>query len=217
MRKDALLALSEMPATPASEAAVLAMFAEPRNYTDRWIPIAVVTAATRGDVAFLTAAAAAKPDAIFAPRHSEVVRTVAEHFARGPSHKFIGDILAALAVGDPAVAEATLAGLRAGWPAANPPELTTDTIASLTKLLTHLPAGGRMQVVALGKLWNAGDKFNAAAGKIHKSLLEAIADAKAADAQRLEAANQLVTVGLDDAMPRTHFARRHYCPRAARN
>ena len=82
VRKDALLALSEMPATPAGEAAVLSMFAEPRNYADRWIPIAVVTAAAKGDVAFLTAAAGAKTDAKFAPQLGEVVRIVAEHFAR---------------------------------------------------------------------------------------------------------------------------------------
>ncbi len=45
----------------------------------------------------------------------------------------------------------------------------------------------------------AGDKFDAAAGEIRKSLLAAIADTKLSDSQRLEAAGQLVTVGLDDS------------------
>ncbi|HEX4000391.1 MAG TPA: PVC-type heme-binding CxxCH protein [Pirellulales bacterium] len=200
VRKDALLALSEMPATPASEAAVIQMFSEERNYADRWIPIAVVAAGAKGNIAFLTAAARAKvkPEAKFAPRLTEAIRIVAEDFARGPDHQHVADILRALSGSDATVAEATVAGLLAGWPAAKPPELSADSIEGLSKLLGRLSPSGRMKVVALGKLWHAGDKFDAAAGAIRKTLLATIADTSASDAARLEAAGQLVTVGLDD-------------------
>ena len=138
VRKDALLAVSEMPATAASEAAVLAMFAEKQNYADRWIPVAVVAAAAKGADTFLTAAAAAKPDAKFAPELGDTVRTVAEHFARdAEGREHIGDILAALSAGDPTVADAATSGLLAGWPAAKPPQLSPKTIADLSKLLAH--------------------------------------------------------------------------------
>lgn len=199
VRKDALLALSEMPATPASEAAVLAMFAEPRNYSDRWIQLGVVAAAAKGDVAFLIAAPGTKPDADFRPQFNEVARTVAEHFARGKTHESVGGILSALAVGDAGVAEAEVTGLLTGWPANTPPALSGDTMASLAKLLARLSPSGRMQVVALGRLWKAGDQFDAAAVEIRKSLLAAIADTKLSDAERLESAGQLVTLGVDDS------------------
>ncbi len=158
VRKDALLALSEMPATSESEAAVLAMFSEERNYADPWIPTAVVAAAAKGDVAFLTAAAGAKPAAKFAAPLAETIRVVAEHFARGPEHQRVGDLVTALGTGEPAVADATITGLLAGWPAAKPPQLSADAIANLSKLLTRLSPNGRMKVVALGKRHAAGGR-----------------------------------------------------------
>ena len=59
VRKSALLALAEMPATSEAGAAVYATLIERENLSDRWIPDAATIAGSRHDVGFLRAMFAA--------------------------------------------------------------------------------------------------------------------------------------------------------------
>ncbi|HEV2972968.1 MAG TPA: PVC-type heme-binding CxxCH protein [Pirellulales bacterium] len=199
VRKDALLALAEMPRSSAASAAILAMLSERPNFDDRWIPTAAICAAVASDDAFLAAAAGSKPDATFRPHLVEAARVVAEHFARGNSGERIAPLLDALAAGDPPIAEAILAGLVAGWPKTDAPKLSDASIVDLGKLLANLGPGGRSEVIALGERWRLADKFAEAAGQVKKTLLAEVADSDRPDDARVAAARQLTTVGLDDA------------------
>ncbi len=208
MRKDSLLAIAEIKEvsqgcenfkSPSDQSsAIVNIFAEPRNYEDRWIPLAVISAGAAQPESFLIAAARTKADAKFEPFLCIAVRAVAEHFARSESRQTVGLVLDYLADGNPAVSEAALAGFMAGWPGSKPPELSQKMIDDLSQLMAHLGPEGRMEVVALGKRWKAGDKFNAAAGTIKKTLLAEVGDEKKSDAARLAAARQLASIGLDD-------------------
>ena len=180
-------------------AAVVAIFAEPRNYEDRWIPQAVISAGAANPMSFLIAAARARR------RTRNSSRICALPCARWPSISpaatvagRLGPVLDCLATGNPAVSEAALSGFMAGWPGSKPPELSQKMIDDLSQLMAHLGPEGRMEVVALGKRWKAGDKFNAAAGAIKKTLLAEVGDEKKSDAARLAAARQLASIGLDD-------------------
>ncbi len=200
VRRDALLALAEMPRLPAAAGAILTMFSESRNHDDRWIPTAATAAAAASDNAFLAAAAASNPNADFQPRLGAAVRVVAEHFARGKSSERVAPLLEALAAGNPAIAESVLSGLVSGWPrAGDAPKLSDASITNLGKLLARLTPGGRSQVIALAERWDIADKFADAARQVKKSLLAEVANANSSDDARVAAARQLVTIGLDDS------------------
>jgi hypothetical protein len=198
VRRDALLALAEMPGTAKSSTAIVAMLCEQRNYEDRWMPLAATAAAAADAPDFLIAAAAAPLKPEYKTQLADAIRAVAEHFARNESHNQIAPVLAALAGGNPEWSHAALTGLLAGWPANKAPEISPAMLDALSKLLAAQNPEGRMQVVTLGKRWKAGAKFDAAARDMKKTLLAQVVDAKHPDAARLTAARQLVSVGLDD-------------------
>ncbi len=197
VRKDALLALADLPSSPKAADAILAMHAESRNYEDAWIPTAIACAAAASDDSFLIAATGAKPDSPFRPALTKTVRVVAEHFARSPETRDLAPLLAALPSADPAIGEAVVDGLAAGWPNKKIPELSDRSIADLTRLLATLGPSGRPQVVALSQRWKLTGKFAGAAADVKKAMFADLADAKRSDAARINAAKQLVVIGLD--------------------
>lgn len=204
VRKDALLALSEMPASEDAALEISAMLSVPENYKDRWMETAAICAAAANDAEFLAKAAGGDHPPEFETHLAKVSRIVAEHFARGrsgdeKSGERVAPILEAMASGNPAVSEAVLTGFTAGWPSAAPPKLSKAATEHLSKLLSRLSGSGRSQVVALGEKWKMADKFSATAGQMKKSLLAELADANRSDSVRVAAARQLVTIGLDDA------------------
>jgi putative membrane-bound dehydrogenase-like protein len=208
VRKDALLTLAGMPRSEDAALEVKAMFSEPRNYNDRWMETAAICAAAASDNAFLAAAAGSDSPPQFEAHLAKISRIVAEHFARGrlndeKAAERVAPLLDAMAGGSPAVSEAILSGFVAGWPSANPPKLSSDSIQRLSKLLGRLSSGGRSQVVALGERWKIADKFSTSANDIKKSLLGDVTDAGKSDLARVAAARELVTIGLDDAMVAT--------------
>ncbi len=204
VRKDALLALAEMPRSEDAALEIEAMFSEPRNYRDRWMETAATCAAAANDADFLKTAAGSDCPPEFETHLAKVTRVVAEHFARGragdeKSGERVAPLLGAMAAGNPAISEAIITGLTVGWPSASPPKLSDAATADLSKLLSRLSGSGRSQVVALGERWKMSNKFSAAAGEMKKTLLAELANAAKSDSTRIAAARQLVTIGLDDA------------------
>jgi putative membrane-bound dehydrogenase-like protein len=193
VRLEALLALGEMPGSQDAAAALVALLQEPRNATDRWIPAAATGAAARSDLAFLQAAAAVSK-ADVEPALSRAVRVVAEHQARQARTDDAVPLLAALKTARPAVAEALLTGLAAGWPADRPVRLDTRADAEVSALAAHLSPGGVLQLAALFRRWGQQDRLAQLTDGIKKSLLARIGDDKLGDDARLAAARDLLTL-----------------------
>jgi putative membrane-bound dehydrogenase-like protein len=196
LRRDALLALSEMPALRATAEAVASMLGEPRNSQDRWIPSAAICAAARCELDFLEAAARTKGTDQAAL--TRAARVVAEHVARKPSTDAAGRLLALLETASPAVAEAVLTGVASGWPAGRTVALDASAEARLKALAEHLGPGALLQLAGLLRSWGQQDRIRGLAGNIKKSQLARLTDEKLSEEARLAAARDLITLGVDE-------------------
>jgi putative membrane-bound dehydrogenase-like protein len=191
---DALVALGEMPGSKESAAALVAFLQEPRNANDRFLPTAAVSAAARSDLAFLQAAAAAEPKADVQSALTRAVRVVAEHVGRQAPADSAAPLLAALGKARPAVAEALLTGLAAGWPSNRPVTFDARADAEVKVLSARLSPGSVLQMAALFRRWGQQDKLKELSAGIKKSLLSRVADDKLGDESRLAAARDLLTL-----------------------
>jgi uncharacterized protein len=197
VRREALLALGEMPPSDAAGAAVYAALLAPENAKDRWLPAALLCAAARHDTGFLAAALAGKdnPAAV-----REVVRTVAEHHARGGATGSAGRLLRALTQATPADAQAVLDGLTAGWPKGKAPQLDAAARADLTALMGRLDSTGQLRLATLAGKWGLGGEFQGALAGLRKRLLADVGDAKLSESKRIEAARKVAQMQPDRAM-----------------
>ncbi len=195
VRLAALLALGEMPGSKAAAAAVVAVLSDPVNAKDQWIPKAAVSAAAKSDLAFLQAAAEAKPKTETAL--IDAVRAVAGHLARRAPTEATGDVLTSLGKAQPKVAEALLTGLVEGWPAGKHATLDARADAALQALPGKLSPGGLLQLAALVQRWGQQAKLAGITAGVKKSLLARVGDAKLGDEARLAAARDLIVLGAD--------------------
>jgi putative membrane-bound dehydrogenase-like protein len=199
VRREALLALAEMPGSPKAAKAIVALLRESRNAGDRWIALAATAAAARSDLDFLKAAANATPKAETERALTNAVRVVAGHLARRAPAEDVGPLLVALGKAQPPVAEAVLAGLARGWPVSRPVQLDAHTESALMALPVKLSQDGLLQLAALLQRWGQGEKAKGLTASLRKGLFERVADEQAGDQTRLAAVRQLVTLGLDKA------------------
>ena len=149
VRLEALLALSEMPASKEAAAAVAAAVLDPKNARDPWIPAAMIAAAARNDMEFLLAATAMHPPA--ASPYTQTIRVVAEHLARQAPDGAAPQLLAALKTADSASIEPLLAGLAAGWPVNKKPILDDAAEADFAALAGKVPPSGLLQLATLAR------------------------------------------------------------------
>jgi putative membrane-bound dehydrogenase-like protein len=194
VRLDALVALGEMPGSKESAAALAAFLQEPRNAADRFLPTAAISAAARSDLAFLQAAATAQPEPDVESALTGAVRVVAEHLARQAPADSAAPLLAALGTARPAVAQALLTGLAAGWPSNRPVPFDARADAEVKALSARLSPGGVLQLAALFRRWGQQDKLKELSAGIKQSLLTRVADDKLGDESRLAAARDLLTL-----------------------
>ncbi|HKI31798.1 MAG TPA: PVC-type heme-binding CxxCH protein [Gemmataceae bacterium] len=189
VRLAAFLSVSEMPPSAEAGASVAELLNRPENIEDRWLPHAVTCAAAAHDVHFLRAVAAAK--AVPAPRALTAIGIVAEHYGRGGPAQTAGSVAAALADAPAPVAEAVVAGMAAGWPRGKSADLNDDTEKAMAQLLPRLSPGAKSSLIKLATTWGSKG-FEKYAEETVKSLLTLIADEKASDTARADAARQLV-------------------------
>jgi putative membrane-bound dehydrogenase-like protein len=189
VRLAALLSLSDMPPSDKAGAAIVAMLVRSENANDRWLPDAVTTAAAKHEEGFLTAVAVGQYKHV--PRTLEVVRVVAEHYARGDKTSKLDSLVEALAMADADVAEAIVAGMAKGWPKGRTITLKESTGKALEKLMMKLPAGSQSQLLRLASRWGTQglEKY---ADEISKKLLAVLDSDKESDSARIDAAKQLV-------------------------
>ncbi|HEY7156531.1 MAG TPA: PVC-type heme-binding CxxCH protein [Gemmataceae bacterium] len=195
VRRAALLALNEMPASKEAGAAVHALLLAPENEKDRWIPLAATCAAARHDIGFLLAALNAKTNTDAVRR---VVRIVAEHYARGEENRHFGDLLSVL--DNTGAADAFLEGLAAGWPKNKEAKLSDATRDKLVALMSRLGPNGQLHLATLAGRWGMAERFEKAMAGLRKTLLAAVADETKSEKERIASAERLAQMQPDRAV-----------------
>ena len=183
-----LLALADRPATDAAGKAVAAALNVTENANDKWVPDAATAAAAKNSVGFLKAVAATPKGA---SKLLEVATIVSEHYARGVPADSVGAVVAALADGDPASADAIVRGLVKGWPAGKAPALSEQFEKDLNRLLTRLSPERRGVLVRLASAWGS-KQFAQAGAEVTKSLLAKVGDTRLKPEDRVAAAAELI-------------------------
>ncbi len=189
---DALLALSEMPASAAAAEELANFLARPDVAQDRWLPLAATSAAARNDAAFLGTLATFNG----APQAPLVTATriVAEHFARGKPGDAVVPLMVRLAETNAEIAAAIVAGLAAGWPEGAPPAVDKPLEEALAATLRALPGSAGLPVITLANRWGAGESVRTVADEMKTALLSEAADAARSDDARLGAVIGLLSL-----------------------
>jgi putative heme-binding domain-containing protein len=188
VRLAAFLALADMP--PSSDAAVAVVEALEAGAADRdtWLPDAVTIALAAHDEAFLgSVARITHPGSTIV----QVVRRVADHYARGGPAGSVGKLLVALPGAELPVAGAVVAGLAAGWPKDRTAALDREAEAALVALLPKLPAESRASLVSLAARWG-NDALERQSVELAATLAATLQDPSRSDESRAEAARQLI-------------------------
>jgi putative membrane-bound dehydrogenase-like protein len=190
VRLAALLALADAQGADAGPLLAAAL-ADPGNLTNPALRDALTIAAAVHAGGFVPAALAR------ADRLPAGAARVVELAARNlPADALSGVVVALSQAADPAAAEAVVAGLAAGA-AGKGAKLSPEAEAAFGGLLTKLPAASRGRALKLGQAWGVKG-LEAQLAEIAKGLLATVADPKAADAARVEAARQVVEFRPDD-------------------
>lgn len=195
VRLATLLALSDLPATVAGAAALMAVAANPTDMSDRWLPDALTSAAANNSSEFLASLADAKalPDQAY-----EIISRVAEHYARGDDVHDAARVLARLGKADRRATDAVLAGLSQGWKAGRKVELSDETETQLKNTFDQLSPGSQGTFVKLATQWGSKN-FAKFQQEIAERLLATVADQDASEEARIDAASQAIEFMNDDA------------------
>jgi putative heme-binding domain-containing protein len=150
--------------------------------------VAVTVAATEHAWSVYRAAAKAK----LAPPALAALELAIANAVRSPAK---GQDVAALprdlSDAEPSVRDAVIAGLAAGWPAGTRPKLTADDEKAVTDLIPKLSAASRNKLIKLASTWGVRG-IDAQLADLTKAAFATLADAKAKDADRVAAAQQVI-------------------------
>ncbi|MDZ4701513.1 MAG: PVC-type heme-binding CxxCH protein [Rhodothermales bacterium] len=149
VRKAALLALAEAPASDAAGQAVLQAMGLPENMADTWLPDALAIAAARHAPGFFVALSANGMPALegdAGARQAVVLARVAVHHATGDAPAGFAAALMALKRLDPALAAEVVASMTK-----NIPEGTQPKIQINDRMMEGWPEPVREQLRALGE------------------------------------------------------------------
>ncbi len=187
VRLAALKALADHPEpNPTALAALDTLAGGPDVKNDRWLRDALVSAASVHGAAtgwFLDGDGNATP---------EFVERMAEHAARSkPTPTSLGQMLNGVSAANPALAEAAIRGLTAGWPNAYSITIDADAEESLVATLGVIGPGSKGQLVRLARSFGS-KRLEQLSREIADSLRAVTEDHDAEDADRIDAATQLV-------------------------
>ncbi len=188
VRLQALLALADLPSTPASGSATAESLVDPINLADKYMHDAATAAGAQSAADFLVALAA-KPNVN--DDIANVASIVAGHYARGEDQSQIASVLAALEKAPPKTIDAVLSGLESNWSADKKLTLTPAIETSLEKLIGLASSASSSSIVKLGNRWGS-TKLAKYSEEIAAKLLEAIKSDKSDDKARIDAAKRAV-------------------------
>lgn len=186
VRLAALLTLSELPSSDAAGPALAQELAKLTPTSERGLADATVMAAAAHAGPVL--ASLGKSSERLSPTALTAVQRIATSYAaKAPAG--VGTVLANL--GESAAADAVVAGLAAGWPAGKAATLSADEQAAFAKALTTMPAASRGRLLKLASAWGVKG-LEAQLTQVTGGLFTTLANAKATDAARIEAAKQII-------------------------
>ncbi len=196
VRLAAILALADLPSTPASAKQLGQLSLDTKDIMhDRWLADAVTSAAAMQALPYLQElkALAAKSDASAASAPVwGVVSRVSEHIARGrPAAAAAEQLLGVLNGGPAPLVETMLAGLARGWPKDHVIALSPAGEEQLVKVFTSLPAGSKGQLVRLAGAWGS-QALAKYADEIVAALLATAGDGSRTEGERTAAVQQLL-------------------------
>ncbi|QJW94325.1 PVC-type heme-binding CxxCH protein [Frigoriglobus tundricola] len=203
-------ALSTDPATSVRLAAALAAATLPPATEPDESPLAstiaselVASGADRVQQEALLGAAATRPGLVLAAtvvRNSQTtqkglaaVELLAKHYAAGGGDAALPLLLRSLSSknAQPDNVTAVISGLSAGWPAGKSANLTPEGEKAIAQLLTGLPVASRGKLIKLASTWKVKG-IDEQLAAITKTAFATLADAKAKDADRIAAAQQVI-------------------------
>jgi len=181
VRLEALLALSELPASERAGMAIRDMIILPVNARDRWIPDAAAIAAARhapGLALELLQREYGNADAAYIVGMRSVVQLLARYFAQAQDAARVVELLVAAADAHPELAAGVFAGVvgppqgtrpfRAelrgrpgGWPQDSPPALTAEQRAALAAAAQRSPELAA-DYARVAEFWGMGPNFQPA-------------------------------------------------------
>ncbi len=190
VRLAGFLAMAEMSPQEALAHAVAVALQEKSNVQDKWIREAATCAASRNHEEFLPQFLASGP--AWSEELTGLVRIVAAHHA---SQAPIGAISATLdsLKNVPGVTQgALLDGLLAGWPETARYKADERLRKLLQRLLQSSDPANKGRLVALSKMWGAGDLFAKDIDELVTAFKVQIADPASDDKARVSAARELI-------------------------
>jgi len=228
VRKSSLLALSEMPPSTNTGAAIYATVTGKQNSTDRWITDAAAIAAAHDDAGFLHAAFAAHPgnSSSSSPGHVQlahpssdglagaerrVIAIVLKQYAhRGPVDSVV-PTLQAIQHADPALATVAVDALAGTWPKDASPTLSDVQVSQIREVMKALPMDARDRMLLLAQRWGRRDLFANESAAVLDALRASVADASGDASTRVDAARRLISV--DDGAATDAFILKQVSPR----
>lgn len=200
VRLAALLALAEMPGSAAAANQILARVQSATDRADRWLPAAATAAAAASDLDFLLAAIKiprTENGKGLDPALREMIRVVANHYARGEPKESLARLTAALATAAPGVGEAVVEGLWVGCPSSGATAHSQAIARDLVTLASRLDPSGLPALVGLARKLGASEQIEPAVAKLRTDLVEQFTNPDASEPDRLLAARRLVAVASD--------------------
>ncbi len=135
VRVEALLALSEMPASPRTAAAIMDMITYPANARDPWTPDAVAMVAVKHGGEFVPTLLQRRVQGADSLALAGIRRTamlVARYHAATTDVPTMMAMINAVPSANPVVGGGVLEGIVMGWPLETPPTLTAEQRTALT-------------------------------------------------------------------------------------
>ena len=169
---------------------VLAMYLRDGD-TDPVLRTAFLIAATRRTGAVLSELASDQRDP--AAEAAMAAELLARHYAANGGDAELSYLLSVMTVSHVNVrmSSVIIAGLASGWPANKPPKLDERAEKDIGLILTKLPAASRGKLLKLASTWGVKG-IDAQLAEITKAAFATLADAKAKDAERVVAAQQVI-------------------------
>jgi putative membrane-bound dehydrogenase-like protein len=192
VRQAMYMALADLPATTEPEAVGTALASgllgamAPDKVTQDAILAAAMSRA--GHVIKAAAAREEQPTT----QGLTALELIARNYAAGGAEN-LGEVVAVLAAKNarPDVVAGVINGLAAGWPANKAAKLDAKAEGAIGQLMAKLPATPRGRLLKLAATWGVKD-LDAQLAEVTKAAFTTLANAKATDADRLAAAQQIL-------------------------
>jgi putative membrane-bound dehydrogenase-like protein len=205
VRLAALMTIADAPPSGPSARALAQALRDGIARSDRWLPDALTSAAAANDAEFFRAITSSQGGKPLGEKELAIVKSVAEHYARGAPSDSISTLIGALGDCEPKLAEAIVAGLARGWPRDRKAVLDDTAERAFDRLMTRLPVASKAALVSLaGRLGSKKlDEFSVA---IAGDLIKAAGDPSRSDTDRITAAGQLTDLRGDVETARSLLA-----------